>query len=87
MDERELNPPRPVWVLTPRFSAVDDVQPGLLYRWERDVEDTHWRGHVHCLRETAPGFRGPDFRGDVPASRLRERDPVTDWSPEIDGPR
>lgn len=80
-----MDPPQPVWVTTPRFSSEDDVQPGLLYAWERNVEDTAWRARVWCLRETAPGVRGPDFRGTRSANNVRPRDPVREWSPEIDG--
>ena len=75
-----------MWVRTARFSTEDDVQPGLLYRWVRDVEDTHWRGEVWCLRETAPGFPGADFRGLKAASSIWERNPETDWSEVIDAP-
>ncbi|KQS54507.1 hypothetical protein ASG36_20590 [Geodermatophilus sp. Leaf369] len=74
-----------MWVTKPRFSSVDDVQPGLLYAWERDRYALIWRARVWCLRETAPGFPGPDFRGTVVASRVAPRDPRTHWSVAIDG--
>ncbi|WP_157499029.1 MULTISPECIES: hypothetical protein [Geodermatophilaceae] len=85
MDNRTVDPPSPVWVTKPRFSSVDDVQPGLLYAWERDRYALIWRARVWCLRETAPGFPGPDFRGTVVASRVAPRDPRTHWSVAIDG--
>ena len=80
-----MDPPQAVWVTTPRFSAGDDVQPGLLHAWERDVEDVIWRARVWCLRETAPGFPGPDFRGTVPATQVERRDRDEFWCERIDG--
>ncbi|WP_157519137.1 hypothetical protein [Modestobacter sp. Leaf380] len=52
MDNRAGDPPHAMWVTTPPFSAGDDVQPGLLCAWERDVDDAIWRARVWCLRET-----------------------------------
>lgn len=77
----------PVWVVTPRFSSEDDVQPGLLYAWVRDVDDRVWRAEVWCTRETAPGVPGPDFRGTRSANNVAPRDREQHWSEYIDGSR